>query len=115
MKGAALLQVTLYGAGPGSLNVVQPGLVRSRIFNTVGCSAHSCQYTTTQPCAQKNSVGGRALEVWFSHSPSEFARLQYPTGMQLGGRDVFSDMSTLSLPSARVRRQCNIARINVRG
>ena len=62
------LQVTLYGAGPGSLNATaQPvGLVRSGIFNTVGtCSAISCQYTTTQPCEQKNSAGGE-----LSHSGS---------------------------------------------
>lgn len=51
----------LYGAGPGLLNATaQPlGLVRSGIFNTVGtCSTFSCDYTTTQPCEQKNSAGG---------------------------------------------------------
>ena len=115
MISAALLQVTLYGAGPGSLNIGQPGLVRSGIFNTVGsCSVYSCQYTTTQPCAQKNSAGGRALEVLFSCSASEFARLQYPTLMQ-GGGDFLSDMSTSGLTSALPRRQCSDARISVRG
>ncbi len=62
-----LLQVTLYGAGPGSLDIgAEPGLVRSGIFNTVGtCSAVRCQYTTTQPCQQKNSAGGETSHSGF--------------------------------------------------